>query len=99
MSRKSNKLRDSAKGQDCTMRIWGVCNFRPETVVLCHLPCGDKGMGMKSPDNMAVFACSACHDVLDGRTKRNESIDWRDVLRALAETQGYWINHGLMTIK
>lgn len=53
---------------------------------------------MKSPDLMAVFACSACHDRLDGRTK-GEEIDWQDVLRALAETQLHWANNGLITIK
>jgi hypothetical protein len=98
MSRKSNKLRDSAKGQDCTVRIYGKCNHNPETTVLCHLPCGDKGMGIKSPDNMAVFACSACHDALDGRGK-HDPVDWRDILRALAETQSHWIAQGLITIK
>lgn len=95
---KSKKLRESARGRDCTLRIPGVCNFNPETTVLCHLPCGQKGMGMKSPDNMAIMACSNCHDRLDGRGN-GDVIDWRDVLRALAETQAYWIEKGLMTLK
>lgn len=94
----SKKLRDSARGQDCTLRIPGVCNFNPETTVLAHLPCGHKGMGMKSPDNMAVFACSCCHDRLDFRVKGGD-IDARDLLRALAETQAAWLRMGLMTIK
>lgn len=94
----SKKLRDSARGQDCTLRIIGVCNFNPETTVLAHLPCGHKGMGMKSPDNMAVFACSDCHDRLDFRVKGGD-IDARDLLRALAETQAAWLRMGLMTIK
>lgn len=98
MNTKSNKLRNSARGKDCSLRIPGVCNFNPETTVLAHLPCGRKGMGMKSPDNMAVFACSACHDRLDSRSGVAE-IDWRDVLRALAETQASWIDSGLITIK
>lgn len=97
MSRaQSKKLRDSARGQECTLRIPGVCNFNPETTVLAHLACGQKGMGLKSPDNMAVFACS-CHDLLDGR--RQGELDQRDVLRALGETQAIWISQGLMTIK
>ena len=98
MKIESTKLRASARGQDCTLRMPGVCNRNPETTVLAHLPCGQKGMGMKSPDLMAVFACSACHDRLDGRTK-GEEIDWQDVLRALAETQLHWANNGLITIK
>ncbi len=97
MKIQSIKLRASARGKECTLRIFGVCNHNPETTVLAHLPCGQKGIGMKSPDNMACFACSSCHDLLDGRAKGE--IDWRDVLRALAETQSYWLREGLMTIK
>lgn len=98
MSRaRSKKLRDSARGQECTLRIPGVCNFNPETTVLAHIACGQKGMGLKSPDNMAVFACSCCHDVLDGRAKGD--LTDADKLRALAETQGFWLRNGHMTIK
>jgi hypothetical protein len=94
----SQKLRDSAKGKDCTLRIVGACNFDPATTVLAHLPCGQKGMGMKGFDIIAVYACSACHDRLDFRVK-GDDIDARDLLRALAETQADWIQSGLMTIK
>ena len=93
----SQKLRDSARGQCCTLRIPGVCNFNSETTVLAHLPCGHKGAGMKSPDMMAVFCCYACHAYIDGENR------WRvsayDYLRALAETQMVWVSTGLMTIK
>lgn len=92
----SKALRNSAKGQNCTLRLDG-CLYSPETVVLAHLPCGHKGVGMKSPDQMAVFACQCCHAILDG-ARRNE-IPASDLLRALAETQMYWIGKGLMTIK
>lgn len=92
----SQKLRDSARGKDCTLRIPGVCNFNPETTVLAHLPCGQKGMGMKGPDLVAVFACSACHDLLDGRTLGEVAAD--DLLRALAETQMTWIAEGHIKI-
>jgi len=94
----SKKLRDSARGKCCTLRLVGVCNHDPETTVLAHLPCGQKGMGIKSPDNMAVYACSACHDRLDARSTGDE-IESRDLLRALAETQADWIRSGLMMIK
>lgn len=93
----SKKLRDSARGQDCTVRIPGVCNFNPETTVLAHLPSGSKGVGMKGPDNIAVFACSCCHDILD-RRRNDIDLDWRDILRALQETQSIWIMLGLLKI-
>ncbi|WP_430318312.1 DUF1364 domain-containing protein [Pseudomonas nitroreducens] len=93
----SQSLRKSARGRECTVRIPGHCNHNPETVVLAHLPCGSKGIGMKGHDQMAVFSCSSCHDVLDGRTPGE--VDWKDILRALDETQTIWIQEGLMTIK
>lgn len=67
-------LRDFARGQTCTARIPGVCNQDPETVVLAHCNMfGMGGMGMKAPDLCAAHVCSDCHDVLDGRTNRQ---DW-----------------------
>ncbi|MGJ8525199.1 putative nuclease YbcO [Halomonadaceae bacterium LMG 33818] len=93
----SKALRNSARGRNCTLRLPG-CNHNPETTVLAHLPTGMGGMGMKSPDMIGVFACSECHDRLDSRV-RGAEIDWRDITRALAETQQQWIEEGLMTIK
>ena len=63
-----SKLRKSARGEECTLQIYPYCNGNPETVVLCHLP-SDSGMGQKSPDWWAVYGCSSCHDVIDGRSK------------------------------
>ncbi len=65
-------LRKEAKGKECQIRIPGVCNKNRETVVLAHL--NNKrlfgvGVGQKVPDLFGAWACSACHDVVDGRTK------------------------------
>lgn len=92
----SKKLRDSARDQECTLRLDG-CGFDDGTVVLAHLPCGDKGVGLKSPDQMAIFCCHTCHLQLDGAHRWD--IPAADYLRALAETQAIWIRAGLMTIK
>lgn len=92
----SEKLRKSARGQDCTLRLPG-CNHDSSTTVLAHLPCGHKGMGMKGPDVIAVFSCSACHDVLDGRA--SGEVDAHDMLRALAETQLFWIRNGFLKVE
>ncbi|OHV96858.1 hypothetical protein AKG95_15560 [Janthinobacterium lividum] len=64
-------MRRAARGQDCTLRL-AVCNFDPDTTVLCHsnFLADGKGMGLKAPDTAAAFGCSACHDVLDGRRPR-----------------------------
>lgn len=62
-------LRKEARGRGCTVRIPGVCNFNSETVVLAHIRvAGVSGMGLKSPDLLGAWACSNCHDEIDGRT-------------------------------
>lgn len=101
MKVKSKKLRDSARNQDCTLRLIRTCNFNPETTILCHVG-SMAGMGTKSGDNMAVFGCSACHAVIDG-TNSQGAVDnpniHEDILRALQETQQIWIDKGLVVIK
>ena len=92
----SKKLRDSAKGQSCTLRLPG-CGHDDGTVVLAHLPCGQKGTGMKGPDQIAIFACHHCHQIVDG--PRRWEVSAADYLRALAETQLIWVRMGLITIK
>lgn len=69
-------IRRAARGEDCTLRIPGVCNHDPATTVLAHSNrlADGKGMGLKAPDTAACFACHACHDVLDGRRSRPENI-------------------------
>ena len=65
-------LRKEAKGRGCMVRLPGICNFNSETVVLAHIRlAGVSGMGMKSPDLIGAWACSACHDELDGRTHKS----------------------------
>jgi hypothetical protein len=50
------------------VRIPHCCNFNPETTVLAHIRRGGiAGTGQKPPDLVAVWSCSACHDVIDGR--------------------------------
>ena len=74
-------IRKSAKGKDCQLRIPGVCNFSPETVVAAHLRvAGTCGIGMKPSDLLTVRACSACHDVLDGRRKMTNGMERGDLL-------------------
>jgi hypothetical protein len=61
---KQTKYTKSARNQDCQVRIPGVCNFNPETTVLAHLNGG--GMGAKHLDIHGAYACSECHNAVDG---------------------------------
>ena len=99
MKRKYQKLRDSARGRDCTVLAYPYCGGNIETTVLAHLP-SDAGMGMKSPDYWAVFACSSCHDLIDGRIKHDISDIEVERLkqRALYRTWQYWISEGIIQL-
>ena len=65
-----SKIRESAKGEDCQVRLPGICNGDPATTVWAHAngSAAGKGIGMKSPDLLGAYACSACHDEYDRRT-------------------------------
>ena len=65
-----NRITKAARGRDCQVRIPGVCNGNPETTVLAHYRmAGTCGMGIKPNDLQGAWACSACHDLIDGRTR------------------------------
>lgn len=94
----SNKITQSARGEDCTLRIVGVCNFNPETTVFAHLNGG--GMGIKHHDIFGCYACRDCHDWLDGRVS---GVGFRhhaqaEFLRAMVETQNKLLEKGLIKI-
>ena len=78
-------LRKLARGQKCMIRLPG-CNHDRSTTVLAHYRlAGYSGMGQK-PDDFAfgAWSCSACHDLIDGRTKSDHD---KSVLR-LAHAEG-----------
>ena len=91
-----SKLRESARGRDCEVRIPGVCNGNPETVVLAHLNGG--GMGAKREDIHGAFCCSACHDVLDGRANSNYKPELLELWHhhGVMRTQEIWLREGLI---
>ena len=67
---KQTKLTRAARGRDCQVRLPGICNFNSETTVLAHIRiAGLCGTSMKPPDLIAAWACSACHDEIDRRTR------------------------------
>ena len=97
---RSKKIKDSARGESCALRFYQVCNDSNETVVFAHVG-SDGGMGIKCGDNFGVYACSGCHDLIDGRIKSPDgNYDFSsDILRALEETQQKLIDKGIMVIK
>lgn len=64
-----SKIRESANGMPCQIRLIGICNHDPRTTVWAHAngSAAGKGIGMKSHDLLGSYACSNCHDVYDRR--------------------------------
>ncbi|MEL5666159.1 MULTISPECIES: DUF1364 domain-containing protein [Serratia] len=73
-----SKLTKEARGRECQVRIPGVCNFNPETTVSAHYRlAGTCGTAIKPDDTQAAWACSACHDEVDRRTRLIDANDAR----------------------
>jgi len=94
-----SRLRTSARGKMCTLQIHPYCNNNSETTVLCHLP-SNSGLALKSPDYWAVYGCSSCHDVIDGRRKTDLSKEeiLKCQMRGLKKTWEQMMLDGLITI-
>lgn len=72
------KIRKSAQGEQCQVRLIGICNRNPDTVVLAHYRlAGTCGTGMKPHDMQGAYACSSCHDEIDRRTRYLEEDEVR----------------------
>lgn len=89
---KSKKIRESARGEDCTLRVSPQCQDG-ETVVFCHLNTPFKGVGIKSPDLFGIYGCFFCHQLLD-----SSKVDYQDQQRALFETQYKLYQKGLINV-
>src|SRR5687768_11668022 len=76
-----SKITESARNEDCQIRIPGVCNFNPETTVWCHGngSAAGKGMWMKANDILGSYGCSSCHDVYDRRAPVPEGMTYMEV--------------------
>jgi hypothetical protein len=92
-------LRDYARGQQCFVRLPGICNFDSETTVLAHLRrAGISGMGQKAPDLLGAFCCSACHDEVDRRTRLMEYEAVKlAFFEGIVRTQARLISDGLVS--
>ena len=88
-------LRKLARGKDCKVNIFGVCNHNPETTVLAHL--NGAGMAIKHHDLFACWACSDCHAWLDGGYVKTHFREQRDLyhLQAVLRTQKAMLGIGL----
>ena len=96
----NSKLRESAKGEQCSLRLSPRCTDEYGAVVLCHIG-RNRGIATKCNDLHSVYGCNHCHDIIDGRVKSQFSkleIE-AEKLRAQEETQLKFIAKGLMWTK
>ena len=84
-------LRKLARGQECQVRIYGICNRDDTTTVLAHIRRGGVGgMGFKPPDICSVWACSDCHNAIDGRAGIASDTDILEgICRTLSKVSEY----------
>lgn len=93
----STKLRNSARGQDCTFQIPGVCCHDPERTSLAHIRDETKGLSNKADDYSAAFACDRCHESIDHH-KLPRADELYYCLRAMQRTWRVWIESGLIVL-
>jgi hypothetical protein len=92
-------LRRAAKDRPCMVRLPEICNGDTRTTVLAHVRmAGISGMGMKSPDLIAAWACSACHDAIDRRSHTDLERDYVRLahLEGMARTINELAKEGLL---
>ena len=94
----SDKIRQSARGEACTLRL-ECCSFNDEETVFAHIrQASHAGMARKPPDFWGVYACAACHRE-QARLQSSELCGYDDVLRALFLTQSRLFAKGLLQMQ
>jgi hypothetical protein len=97
------KITKSARGEACTVRIPGICNFNPQTTIFAHIN-GIRfghGTGHKVEDLHGAYCCNSCHDVIDARVKTG--LHSREAIKLMhyegvLETQGKLVEKGLVRV-
>ncbi len=81
-----SKITDSARNEDCTIRLPGICTFDPAKTIWSHARWGraGKGRSIKPMDLCGAYACTACDAAYDqlqgakaaGLTRAQIDADW-----------------------
>jgi len=95
---KSLKITQSARNEECQVRLDLRCNFNPETTIFAQL--GGAGMGVKSSDILGTYCCSSCHSIIDGHTESHlmaEEVE-KMFYEGIFRTQQILLDKGLIKI-
>ena len=68
-----SKITDFAEGKNCMARIPNVCDNDTTTTVWAHIRSVrfDAGTSKKPIDLIGLISCFKCHQVIDGREKKD----------------------------
>ena len=79
-----SKITKSARNENCTINLIGVCTYNPDSVVWAHSNKGmhGKGLGLKANDEHGAYACYPCHMTYDRQIKRPKNLSLEDVEEA-----------------
>ena len=68
---KQTKITRSARGEDCQVRLEGICSFDPEKTIWSHARWGSAGRGksIKALDLCGAYCCVNCDAAFDGQAK------------------------------
>lgn len=91
-------LRKVARGRECQVRIFGVCNGNFETFVLVYIRLiGLCGIGTKSLDLIVIIVCFVCYDEIDRRTYFVDVGYVKEcALEGMARIQVIWLKEGVI---
>jgi len=73
-----SKITLSANQELCNIRIPNYCNHNKETTVLAHK--NGAGWAAKASDIHGAYACSSCHDIIDGRVPKPQEFTEHEIL-------------------
>lgn len=89
-----SKIRESARGKECEIRLEGICCGDPSTTVLCHMNGG--GIGKKRLDIHAAYGCATCHAAVDRLPKIDHLTSFDDAIKLLKFWEGVWRSQEIM---
>jgi hypothetical protein len=98
----TSKIRQSAHGEKCTLRLPGVCRVEPGNVVWAHSnrAADGKSGGRKADDENGAYACYWCHCIYDRQHKRPAGMTLEFVetqfTRAMRESRAILVRKGLV---
>lgn len=77
-----SKLRESARNEECLVRIPGACKWLAEFSILSHYPgmAGGRGRSIKSDDLCGAICCTGCDAVIDRQVKPPDGMTYQDCM-------------------